>query len=189
MKDRAEGKITSAQWNNGGSKREQELADLIAEGAGGQPAPLVQPAGEQHPYLGAPPSPMDYGLLHGAGDLPEEQVAQITAQQEALGRLNLNRSVVQDVNARLRTYAAELEHATPEQVQARTQANYSRFAAQCAREGIDAAQAEALIGAQLQAWSSAEPSVRELLADIVKLGDPTMLDYILQIAKHNAARR
>jgi hypothetical protein len=93
------------------------------------------------------------------------------------------------VQARLRTYAAELKHATPELVQSRAQANYSRFTAQCAREGIDAAQAEALIGAQLKTWSAAEPSVRDLLADIVKIGDPTMLDYILQIAKFNRAGR
>jgi hypothetical protein len=83
-------KITTAQWHNGGSKREQELATLIASGSGAQPAPLVQPAAETHPYLGAPPSPSDYGLLHGAGELPEEQVTQIRGQEAALGRLNLN---------------------------------------------------------------------------------------------------
>jgi hypothetical protein len=189
LADRASGKITTAQWHNGGSQREQELANLIANGAGAQPAPMVQPVAETHPYLGAPPSPGDYGLLHGAGELPAEQVAQISAQQDALARLNLNSSVVQDVNARLRTFAAEVENATPEVMRARVEANYSRFATQCEKEGITTARAESLIGAQLKAWSTAEPAVRELLEDIVKIGDPTMLDYILQIAKHGAARR
>jgi hypothetical protein len=32
--------------------------------------------------------------------------------------------------------------------------------------------------------STAEPAVREILEDIVKIGDPTILDYILQVAKH-----
>jgi hypothetical protein len=187
MADRASGKINSAQWNATGAKREQALANLIANGGGAQPAPLETAAAESHPYLGAPPSPSDYGLLHGAGEIPEEQVAQISAQQDALARLDLNQSVVQDVNARLRTMAAELEHATPAVMQARIEANYSRFSAQCAKEGTTTAQAEALIGAQLKEWSSAEPAVRELLEDIVKIGDPTMLDYILQIAKHRAS--
>jgi hypothetical protein len=184
MADRASGKITTAQWHNGGSAREQELANLIANGGGAQPAPLVTPAAETHPYLGAPPSPGDYGLLHGVGDIPEEQVAEISAQQDAFARLNLNQSVVQDVNARLRTMAAELASAAPDVVQARVEANYSRFNAQCAKEGITPAQAESLIGAQLKAWSTAEPAVRVILENIVKIGDPTMLDYILQIAKH-----
>jgi hypothetical protein len=189
MADRASGKITTAQWHNGGSQREQELANLIANGAGAQPAPVVPAAAETHPYLGAPPSPSDYGLLHGAGELPDEQVTQIRGQEEALSRLNLNRSVVQDVNARLATYAAKFENATPAELQSLAESNYSRFTAQCAREGIDATQAEALVGAQLKAWSKAEPAVRPILEAIAKLGDPTMLDYILQIAKSNRAAR
>jgi hypothetical protein len=36
----------------------------------------------------------------------------------------------------------------------------------------------------LKAWSTAEPAVRGILEDIVKIGDPTILDYILQVAKH-----
>lgn len=187
MADRASGKINSAQWNATGAKREQALANLIANGAGAQPAPLVTGAAESHPYLGAPPSPSEYGLLHGAGEMSDEQVTQISAQQDALARLNLNRSVVQDVQSRLRSYDAEFVRTPPEQMQVRVEANHARFTAQCAREGVDNAQAEALIGAQLKAWSTAEPALRPLLEAIVTTWDPTMLDYILQIAKHNRA--
>jgi hypothetical protein len=42
----------------------------------------------------------------------------------------------------------------------------------------------ALMGAPLKAWLAAEPPVREMLEDIVKIGDLTMLDYIPQVAKH-----
>jgi|HubBroStandDraft_2_1064218.scaffolds.fasta_scaffold11370_3 hypothetical protein len=40
------------------------------------------------------------------------------------------------------------------------------------------------MGAPLKAWLAAEPPVREMLEDIVKIGDLTMLDYIPQVAKH-----
>ena len=48
-------------------------------GAGAQPAPVAMAPGETHPYLGAPASPSEYGLLHGTGELPDEQVAEIRA--------------------------------------------------------------------------------------------------------------
>jgi hypothetical protein len=188
MAARRAGTINDAQWKATGADREKALADLIANGGGSAPAPLVQPAGETHPYLGAPANPSDYGLARNAGDLPDEQVTAIRGQEEALSRLNLNKTVVQAVNDRLASFAAQYEHATPAELQSVAESNYSRFTAQCAREGIDMDQAEQLIGAQLKAWSTAEPSVRELLADIVKLGDPIVLDYILQIAKHTAKR-
>jgi hypothetical protein len=187
MKDRREGKLTTAQWHNGGSQREQELANLIAEGHGAQPAPSVQPAGEQHPYLGAPANPSDYGLLRNAGEVPEEQVTQIRSQEAALARLNLNKSVVQDVQARLRTYEAKFERATPAENQSLVETNYGRFITQCARAGIDKAQAETLLGAQVKAWSTQEPALRPLLEAIVTTGDPTMLDRLLQIAISNRA--
>jgi hypothetical protein len=189
MLDRASGKINSAQWNSTYAARERALAEQIANGGGTQPAPAAAaPAAETHPYLGAPVGG-DYGLLRGAGDLPEAEVAQITEQQQALGRLNLSRSVVQDVHDRLRSFTAEIKDATPEQVNARVEANYTRFTQMVAREGISAREAEDLIGTQVREWSAREPAVRDMLKSIVTIGDPLMLDYILQIAKHNRGRR
>jgi hypothetical protein len=188
MSDRASGKINAAQWAATGSARERALADLIADGAGAQPAPAAKaPAAPFHPYLGAPSSPDDYGFLHGTGELPPDQVATITAQQEAIARLDLSRTVVQDVHDRLRTYAAEFQNLSPDAVQSRLEGNYSRFTAQCAREGISVESAYQLIGAQVKQWSIAEPATRELLADMAKIGDPTILDYVLQIAQHRRA--
>jgi hypothetical protein len=189
MSDRTSGKINAAQWNSTYAARERALAELIAKGSGASPAPTAAaPVAETHPYLGAPQDG-DYGLLRDAGDIPEDQVAQITATQQALGRLNLSRSVVQDVHDRLRTFTAEMKDATPEQVNARFEANYTRFTQMVAREGISAAQAESLIGNQLREWSAREPAVREMLRSIVTIGDPLMLDYILQIAIHSRGGR
>lgn len=72
-------------------------------------------------------------------DLPAEQVAQISAQQEDLGRLNLNRPVVHAVHDGLRTYLAEFRDATPEQVNSWIEANYTpnnRGARRSARLGL-----------------------------------------------------
>jgi hypothetical protein len=189
MAARTAGEITTAEWNGKVAARMNVLADLIANGNGARPAPAAQSPADTHPYLGAPASPNDYGLLFDVGDLPAEQVAEIHAQQDALARLDLKQSVVQDVNSRLRSYAAELEHATPEQVRDRVQQNYERFTKQCAREGIDPARAEALIGGQFKEWALQELSLRPLLESIVEIGDPTILDYVLQIALHKAGRR
>jgi hypothetical protein len=185
--DRAAGKISNFAWNDKAAQAHRDaLVERIANGEGAQAAPLVPVAAEmQHPYLGAPSNPADYGLLHNAGELPEEKVAELRGQEAAFGRLNLNPKVVQDVNARLRTYVAKYEHATPAEAQSVVDSNYTRFISQCQREGIDRGQAEALIGAQLKAWSTAEPSLRPTLKAIVETNDPTMLDYILQIAKFN----
>lgn len=85
MKDRADGKITTAQWHNGGSQREQELANLIANGGGAHPAPLVPPATPSSfdHYFAPPPSPSDYRTTHLQTPTDETMAADLQLREAA----------------------------------------------------------------------------------------------------------
>jgi hypothetical protein len=85
MADRASGKINNAQWNSTGVKREQELAELIANGAGAQPAPLVPAAQstafDQH--FAPPTSPSDYRTTHLETPTDETMAADLQLREAA----------------------------------------------------------------------------------------------------------
>lgn len=181
MADRAAGKITTAQWHNGGSQREQELANLIAIGAGAQPAPGVTPAPlsafDQH--FAPPPSSSDYRTTHLETPTDETMAADLQ-MREAVHADRIPNSLFAAIDTDI--VAAQRRQETPLQRDTRINAEDARTKA------MWGGNLEQNIATIREAVDKVSERTREAFNTAWPYLSPNSRDQVLQWAKYRTGR-
>jgi hypothetical protein len=189
--DRAAGKITTAQWHNGGAARERALADLIANGGGSQPAPAAQapPADPFAQHFAPPASANDYSLPRPPGEMTDAQAAQEQAFKSAAHAEQLPRTLIESIGTSLASAWASLAHETPEQSEARLAGNRTRLTAMWAKSGEGSFDTNLVIVDRELERLCRNPVLRPYLESAAHFMTPLDIDAVYQYAKFRGSRR
>jgi hypothetical protein len=190
MADRRSGKINNAQWSNGGQQREQELANLIAEGHGARPAPAT-PAPSDDPmaaHFAPPADASEYQLPYGGREPTDDDIAADRQLKSDLYAAEIPKSTAEAILTSVRNNSRAYANETAAQTEARLADTKTRATSMWAREGISWGTAMHTIETEVMRWP--EVLQAQFVRNVRLLG-PLDLDRLLQFARYRnrAARR